>query len=412
MRFPRMVRVRQQLASESLEDLPAALEQALGEAGFERLFAPGQSVAVGVGSRNINRLVELVAGLVGKLKGSGCTPFIVPAMGSHGGATAEGQVRVLAGLGVTGESVGAPVISSMDTVSLGVTHGGTEVFMDRVAMESDAIILANRVAPHTGYSGSVQSGLCKMLAVGLGKRDGAVSLHRHGFGAAHLIGEMADLVLEKVPVVMGVALIEDGEKRLSRIEALAPEEIRIREPELLQAAISLYPRIPLESADLLIVDEIGKDISGIGMDPLVTGRGKDTDPEEDATFSAGRIVALKLTEGSGGNATGIGHADVTTRRLVDSINREVTRQNVQTSGALDRARIPRVAGSDMEAVEMALESLEESSPDTVRVVRIKNTRELAELQVSSALVLELKGREGVEAGEERDMEFDSDGSIL
>jgi hypothetical protein len=148
------------------------------------------------------------------------------------------------------------------------------------------------------------------------------------------------------------------------------------------------------------------------MDPLVTGRGKDTDPEEAATFSAGRIVALKLTEGSGGNATGIGHADVTTRRLVDSINREVTRQNVQTSGALDRARIPRVAGSDMEAVEMALESLEESSPDTVRVVRIKNTRELAELQVSSALVLELKGREGVEAGEERDMEFDSDGSIL
>ncbi|MBK5093482.1 MAG: DUF362 domain-containing protein, partial [Actinobacteria bacterium] len=242
--------------------------------------------------------------------------------------------------------------------------------------------------------------------------DGAASLHRHGFGASHLIGEMADLVLEKAPVVLGIALVEDGEKRLSRIEALRPREFRLRDTELLQAAIPLYPRIPLESADLLIVDEIGKDISGIGMDPLVTGRGKDADPEEGATFSARRLVALRLTEGSGGNATGIGYADVTTEKLVASMDREVTRQNVLASGALDRVRIPRVAGSDREAVEMALEGLGEYSPDNVRVVRIKNTRALAELQVSSALVPELKGREGIEAGGERDMEFDSDGSIL
>ena len=412
MNFPRMASVRQKLASDSLEDLPAALGQTLERAGFERLIAPGQSVALAVGSRNIDRLVEPVAELARKLKDSGCSPFIVPAMGSHGGATAEGQVRVLAGLGVTGGSVGAPVVSSMETVSLGVTTGGAEVFADRAAMESDAIVVVNRIAPHTGYSGPIQSGLCKMIAVGLGKRDGAKSIHRHGFGAAHLIVEMAEVVLSEAPVVMGMALIEDGEKKLCRLEALRPEEFRTREPELLRDAISLYPRIPLASADLLIVDEIGKDISGVGMDPLVTGRGKDTGPDEGAAFSTRRLVALRLTEASGGNATGIGHADVTTERLVASIDREATKKNVITSGALHRARIPLVAGSDMEAVEMALESLGDFSPDAARVVRIKNTRTLGEFQVSRALVAELNDREGIETGEEGDMKFDSDGNII
>jgi hypothetical protein len=407
-----MVRVRQALASDALEDLPAGLERALEKAGFERLFMPGQSVAVAVGSRNIDRLDELVTELVRKLKELSCAPFIVPAMGSHGGATGDGQAGVLAGLGVTQESTGAPVVSSMDAVCLGVTPGGNEVFADRSAMESDAILLVNRIAPHTGYSGSVQSGLCKMMAVGLGKRDGAASLHRHGFGAAYLIGEMADVVLREAPVSAGVALVEDGYKKLSLIEALAPEEIRVREPELLRTAISLCPGIPLESADLLIVDEIGKDISGIGMDPLVTGRGKSPDLEEGLKFSAARLVALSLTGGSGGNATGIGHADVTTKRLVASIDHEATYRNVLTSGALHRARIPLVAGSDREAVEMAIESLGRCSADDLRVVRIKNTRTLGELRVSSALVPELKGREGIEIGDEMDMDFDSGGRII
>jgi len=412
MKFPRMVSVRQVLASDPLEDIPAALGQALEMVGFERLFAPGKSVAVAVGSRSIDRLVESVAELVRKLKGSGCSPFIVPAMGSHGGADAEGQLRVLAGLGVTAGSVGAAVVSSTETVSLGETPGGAEVFADKAAMESDAVVVVNRIAPHTGYSGPIQSGLCKMLAVGLGKQDGARSLHRHGFGAAHLIVEMAEVVLSEAPVIMGIALIEDGQKKLSRLEALVPGEFRVREPELLEEAVSMYPMIPLSSADLLIVDEIGKDISGTGMDPLVTGRGKDSCPEEGAAFIAKRVVALGLTEGSGGNATGIGHADVTTERLVASIDREVTRQNVLTSGALHRARIPLVAGSDREAVKMAIESLGDFLPDAVRVVRIKNTRKLDEIQVSSSLVSELRGREGIATGVERDMEFDSAGNII
>ena len=412
MKFPRMVSVRQDLASDPLEDIPATVGQALEMVGFERLFAHGQSVAVAVGSRSIDRLADSVAELVRKLKCSGCSPLIVPAMGSHGGATAEGQVRVLAGLGVTAQSVGAAVVSSTETVSLGETPGGAEVFADKAAMEADAVVVVNRIAPHTGYSGLIQSGLCKMLAVGLGKQDGARSLHRHGFGAAHLIVEMAEVVLSEAPVVMGIALIEDGQKKLSRLEALVPGEFTVREPKLLDEAASMYPRIPLSSADLLIVDEIGKDISGIGMDPLVTGRGKDRCPEEGAAFSAKIVVALGLTEGSGGNATGIGHADVTTERLVGSIDREATRQNVLTSGALHRARIPLVAGSDREAVKMALESLGDFSPDAVRVVRIKNTRKLDEIQVSSSLVSELRGREGIATGVERDMEFDSTGNII
>jgi hypothetical protein len=412
MKLPHMVKIRQALVSDALVDLPTDLGQALDRAGFERLFVPGRRVAVAVGSRNMDRIGELVTGLIAKLNELGCVPFIVPAMGSHGGATAEGQEGVLAGLGVTDESAGAPVVSSMETVSLGMTSGGNEVFADRAAMESDAIVVVNRVAPHTGYSGSLQSGLCKMLAVGLGKREGAVSLHRHGFGAAHLIGEMADAVLSKAPVVLGIALVEDGEKRLSLIEALAPEEFRAREPELLRHAFSMYPRVPLRSADLLIVDEIGKDISGTGMDPLVTGRGKDMGPEEGTRFSAGRLVALRLTEGSRGNATGIGHADVTTERLVGSIDCGATYKNVLTSGALHRARIRSVAGSEREAVETALYSLGDYSPDDARVVRIRNTRALGEFQVSTALVPELKGRDGIEVGDEMDMEFDSVGNII
>jgi hypothetical protein len=334
-------------------------------------------------------------------------------MGSHGGATAGGQSAVLDRLGINEETVGAPVEPSTEAVSLGTTPGGAEAFTARSALQADAIVVVNRVAPHTAYSGPVQSGALKMLAAGLGKRDGARSLHKHGFEAAHLIGEMADLVIAKAPAVLGVALVEDGEKKLSRVEVLRGTEFRQREPELLEVAMSMYPRIPLESADILIVDEMGKDISGIGMDPLVTGRGKRPAGDEPVKFSAGRLVVLGLTPGSGGNATGIGHADVTTRRLCDAIDHEATRRNVITSGALYRARIPVVAGNDREAVAMALESLRERPLEEVTVVRIKNTRELGEFQASASLRPVLAGVPGVELGQEDSgMEFDRTGRIL
>lgn len=407
-----MIHVRQRLESAPLGDPGEALAEGLARIGAGGLPRPGSRVAVAVGSRGIDGIVTVIASLVQRLKGMGAVPFIIPSMGSHGGATVRGQEMVLRSLGVTEESVGAPVISSMETVSLGVTPGGAEAFMDKSAMDAGAAVVVNRVAPHTGYGGPVQSGVLKMLAVGLGKRDGARSLHRHGFGAPQLIGEMADLALRSLRKVIAVALVEDGRRELSRLEVLGPEEIVAREPQLLDLAMSMSPGIPVGRIDLLVVDEMGKEISGTGMDPGVTGRGKET-AERGAGFYSRRIVVLGLTEGSRGNATGVGNADIITEGLYRSIDREVTHENVMTSGELERARVPVAAATDRDAVDLALRSLGNPDSETVRVVRIKNTRELEELLVSKAVAREMEGREGVlVSGKEEAMEFDGSGKIL
>lgn len=403
-----MVPVRQELSRAPLADPAGALGIGLAAAGLPGRAAGGR-VAVAVGSRGIDSLVAILGLLAERLSRAGCAPFVVPAMGSHGGATAGGQERLLGFLGISARTVGMPVESSMDVVPLGETPGGALAYVNRLAFESDAIVVVNRVGPHTGYSGPVQSGVVKMTAVGLGSEAGAVALHRHGFGAAHLIGEVADLVLEKAPPVYAVAVVEDGARKLSRLEVMAGGEIRRREPELLEAALSMWPGLPLEEADVLVVDEMGKDISGTGMDPRVTGRGKELPPGEKPPFTAKRLVALSLTPGSAGNATGVGHADVITERLLREVDREVTRRNVSASGAANRAEIPGVAPTDRDAVSAALESLG-IDPAEARVVRIKNTAELSRFQVSEALAREIEGRRGVTvSGPAREMEFDREG---
>jgi hypothetical protein len=412
MDFPEMATITQTLASRPLGDPVAVLDEGLGAARIGRMFT-GTRVAVGVGSRKIDGIVELVRQVVMRLKAEGCEPFIVPAMGSHGGATPRGQVAVLEMLGVTERSAGAPIEPSMETVPLGTTQSGAEAFISRSALEAGGIVVINKVGPHTGYSGPVQSGTAKMLVVGMGKAEGARSLHRHGFEAGHLIGELAALILEKAPPVLAVALIEDGHKELSRLEVLSGVEIITREPQLLDEATSMLPRIPTDSADLLVVEEMGKDISGIGMDPLVTGRGKDLPPGQSPPFSAKRLVVLRLTHGSGGNATGIGHADITTRALVDATDVGVTYRNVLTSGALHRARLPLVAGSDREALEMALSSLGHTLTEEADVVWIRNTRELGELEVSGSLLEGLEGRRGISVESvARDIQFDEEGNVV
>ncbi len=412
MDFPRMVTIRQELPRDSLPDPGAELDRQLDNAGIDDRFGSGRRIAVAVGSRTIDKLAEVVSRLVERLQALQCDVFIVPAMGSHGGATAEGQAGVLRVLGISEEVTGAPIESSMEAVSLGTTPSGVEVFVDREAYRADGIVVVNRVAPHTGYWGPVQSGVVKMIAVGLGNSAGAVSLHRRGFGAGHLLGEMADLALGKIAPVVAVALVEDGAKALSRVEVLKGDDIRRREPALLKLALSMCPRIPVTSADVLVVDEMGKNFSGAGMDPLVTGRGKEVPPGQGPPFSAKRLVALGLSAGSGGNATGVGHADVITERLFRRIDFPITRRNVITSGALFRARVPIVAGSDREAVAMALESLGGLPADEARVVRIKNTRHLEELQVSIAVARELDGVAGIEIGADAaEMSFDQAGGI-
>lgn len=408
--IPRMLKVRQKLEADALADPASTLRELLAGRGFAVPLEAGSRVAIAVGSRGIDRLAELVCAVVDAVKDAGGEPFIVPAMGSHGGATEEGQVAVLVSLGVTWEQVGAPVFPAMETVSLGASPSGVEAFMARTALEADAVVVLNRVGLHTGYSGPVQSGLVKMIAVGLGKVEGARSLHRHGFSAGHLIGEVADLAISKAPPITGVAVVEDAERRVCRLALLPGPGIRSEEPALLELARGMCPRIPVAGADILIVDEMGKDISGIGMDPFVIGRGKDT--EEPTAFSARRLVVLRLSEASGGNATGIGVADITTRRLAEAMDRAVTYRNVLTSGALHRARLPLVADTEREALRMAAESLGDVDASGLRVVRIRNTRRLEELQVSEPLTSELEGRPGIELGNPEAMRFTGDGDIV
>lgn len=408
-----MFRIRQELRGEVLADPGAAIEEGLERAGLRDLIPTGSRVAVAVGSRNIDRLPEVVSRLVAELCSAGCVPFVIPSMGSHGGATGEEQETVLAGLGITKESVGAPIEPSMETVPLGTTAGGVEAFVARAALESDAIVVVNRVGPHTGYSGPVQSGLMKMLAVGLGKAPGARALHSRGFGAAHLIREIAGLVIEKAPVSLGVALLENGRRRLSKLAVVGADEILVKEPVLLEEACAMQPGIPIGEADVLIVDEMGKDVSGIGMDPLVTGRGKELSTGAPTRFSARRLVVLGLTTGTRGNATGVGHADITTKRLVGGVDWEVTYRNVLTSGALERARIPLIAETDAVAVEMALESIGDIQGEDARVVRIRNTGELGEMWVSAACEPEVLAAGGIEIlSGAREMEFDPGGKIV
>ena len=409
MDLPPMKLIRQKLASKPLADPASVLERGLKNV-VPGLAPAGGRVGIAVGSRNIDRIALLASATVRVLRELGFDPFIIPAMGSHGGATEQGQMDVLALLGVTEESAGAPIEASMETVALGEAPGGAEVFTARAALDADALVVINRVAPHTGYSGPVQSGVVKMLAVGLGKAEGARALHRHGFAAGHLIGLIAGAALESLPPVVAVGLIEDGEKKLAGLEVMPGDRVIEREPELLGQAISMWPRIPVADVDLLIVDEMGKDISGTGMDPLVTGRGKDD--AETPSFHAECLVVLRLTAASGGNATGIGHADITTRELADAVDKAVTYRNVLTSGALYRARIPIIAANDREAVEMAVASLGNVAAAGLRIAHIESTRRLAELEVSQVLLFELEGNQGVQVDEaDTQLTFDEQGRV-
>jgi len=409
MKFPLMVRVRQKLKESPLVGAESELLSGLERVYRKHAFSKAKSAAIAVGSRRIDRIAEIVRNIGMYLSNRGIKPFIVPAMGSHGGASAEGQVRILESIGITEESTGIPIVSSMETVRIGDTESGVPVFMDERALSADMIIVVNRVAPHTGFSGSVQSGIQKMIAVGLGNEDGARALHSRGFENSYLISEMASLVIEKTHPCFAVALVEDGRKMLSHLEVMTSDEIAKREPPLLEMAFSLYPSLPLDYADILIIDEIGKDHSGVGMDPMITGRGKKEERRK-STFKAKRIVALGLSRASCGNATGVGHADIITEELFHSINFESTYRNVFSSGALERAKIPIVAKSDREAIRFAIESLGKDGREA-RVIRIKNTSEVSEIEVSENTARNLLGEDLSILGEAKGMDFDLNGRL-
>ena len=381
-----MALVRQKLHAEKLQDIPEAVGKALRDPHLASVAKPGESVAVAVGSRGISHIPIIVYECVKFLKGRGLKPFIVPAMGSHGGNTPEGELSVLASLGINESFVDVPILAAEDVVKIGTLEMGLPILMDRRAAEADHIVVINRVKPHTKFHGPVESGLTKMLTVGLGKGQGAALYHRaavqHTFG---ILQDAARRILETRSVLFGLAILEDGYKDVSRISAVRPENWFETERTLLEQARFMMPCIPFDPIDILIVDEIGKDISGIGMDSNVTGRHRDIVADFSTAPHVKRIFVKDLSPESDGNGNGIGLADVTTQRLVDALDLEKTYTNALTAISPEKAAIPMYFETDRDCIEACLNTIGMVKPEAARIIRIKNTATLETLLVSRAL---------------------------
>jgi Domain of unknown function (DUF362) len=407
--------VAQNFTHRALASVPDTVRAELAKPEIAARITPGMRVALGVGSRGIRCLAQVVKTLVEGLQAAGARPFIVPAMGSHGGGTAEGQIEVLASYGVTEAAMGAPIRASMDTVELGTVLDGTRVFLDRIAYtEADAIVPVARVKPHTDFRGEVESGLHKMLGIGFGKHRGASYLHSFPLDQfGELIPAVGQFILERARVPFGIAIVEDSFEDPAIVEAVPGEGFARRERELLELAKAWLPRLPFDQVDVLVVQEVGKNISGSGMDPNVTGRF--ALPSLPRHVQIGRLVALDLTEETHGNATGLGAADVTTRRAARKIDWHKTYTNHVTACVLEGAKLPLAADTDQEAIAIAVRTLWGVAPERVRLAWIKNTLELQRLWVTEPLWQELSQTRTPTIsplGEFEPIRFAPDGTLL
>jgi len=407
MQFPVLYRVKQKFDVTSLPDVTLSVQEAFARLDPAGSIQPGQTVAIAVGSRGTHDLKDLVSATVACLQSFQLKPFIIPAMGSHGGGTAEGQRQVLAELGITENNVGAPVVSSMDVVSLGRVASGAEVFFAKDALDADHIVAINRIKPHTAFRAEVESGLCKILAVGCGRQKGAANMHKYDL--AKTIVPAARRIMEKASVLCGLAVTENALGGTHSLELARPEEFVEVDRRFLETAWKLLPGIPLDDLDVLVVDEMGKNVSGAGMDPNVIGFWRREGGTRKPDYRI--LVVLDLTPHSHGNATGIGMADLTTRRVVDGIDWEATYLNAFTSGVLRSARMPIPVENDRLALETALHRTPDI--DTVRMARIVNTGELETFWVTGALLSELQKKETITIEETPvDLQFNHLGRLL
>jgi hypothetical protein len=411
MSLPRMMRIRQTFARQRVPDIPRAVGDAL--AGARLPVKRGDTVAVGAGSRGIANVDVVVGAAVRYLHDLGARPFVFPAMGSHGGGTAEGQLDVLAHYGITEATMGCPVRATMDVVQVGEALG-LPVWLDRFAAEADWIGVVNRVKPHTDFKGSIESGLFKMMTIGLGKWKGATQYHRanvnHGYET--VITAVGREMLAKARIGFGLGIVENGYDETGRIEAFNAADLEQGERRLLKDAREWMARLPFSPIDVLIVEQIGKNISGSGMDTNVIGRPSNPHEPFPADPKILWIVALDLTEESYGNATGIGNADFTTRRLVDKIDMKPTLINCITACAPNGAKVPATYETDREAIETALSCIGLTPPENARVMRIRNTLMLGEIEVSEAFLPEVAKRGDLTAlGDLSPLRFDVAGAI-
>lgn len=385
--LPKMHRVKQTFESRGLDDIPSAMSAELQTQRIRSTIKAGESIAVGVGSRGVANIEPAVKTLIAELKAMGAEPFIFPAMGSHGGATVEGQIGVLANYGITEERVGAPIRATMETVVVTHMEDGTPLYMDKFAHEADGVVLINRIKPHSTFRGRIESGVIKMLIIGMGKIDGASNMHvEHGMERfPEVLPAAAEALLPHISFRFGVGMIEDAYDETSMIEALTADNLLVREEEILEIAKSWMPRLYFDEIDVIVLEQMGKEISGAGFDPNIVGRncrgvtgfGK---PHVE------KIVVLDLSEQTHGNATGVGLADVITQKLYDGIDFPITYANVIASAYLDGGLIPIPMPDEQSAIALAVKTVPRIKPRDCRIVRMLDTLHVGDIQVSDSLL--------------------------
>ena len=413
--YPEIFRIRQKFDRPVVEDIPSEVASELSRLNLDTTIQPGQSVAITAGSRGIANIHIIIKSIVEHLKGLGAEPFVVPAMGSHGGATAEGQQGIVEGYGITEDYVGCPIRSSMETVIVCDAKEGFPVHFDKNAYGADHVVVCGRVKPHTTFVGDIESGLMKMMLIGLGKYEGAKTYHRaikdHSFG--QIVRSVAKEVLSKCRIVAGLAIVENGYDETARITAVGPNEFEEREKELLVLAKQWMPRLPFKQADLLVVDQIGKNISGSGMDSNVVGRKFLEHRAGDDEWPKVRTIFLRgLTEETHGNATGIGMAEFALTRAVDAMDVAITRRNCITGGSPTGAMIPLHYQTDKEVLEATLPEMGLTAVPDTKVMWIHNTLEVSELECSVAYLNEARQSNEIEIlSEPRPLPLDNAGNL-
>lgn len=411
IRIPRMVRVRQIFEDEHIEDIEGTIAREFSRKAIRATVKPKMSIALTVGSRPICRLDLIIRSLVSELRKMGASPFVIPAMGSHGGGTAEGQLRIIQSYGITEENVGCPVKSTMETVCVGKSKEGHNVHVDRYAFEADGIIVIGKIRPHTGFDARFESGLMKMMAIGLGKQHGASVCHNAG---AKYLGKnipmLANVILEKCNILFALGIIENAYHHTHMLKMIPAKSIPRKEPSLLKKAYGLIPLLKFKNLDVLVVDEIGKNISGDGMDPYISKR--PCTPYIRFDDKIQKIAVLDLSVQTHGGMLGAGMADVCTRRLFDKSNLEDSYVNAVTSTIYDVVKIPMILKNDYYAIAACIRGCVEINHEKVRMVRIHNTLDVNEIEISESMLEEALENPEIEVlSEPYELQFDKEGNL-
>ena len=410
----KMRKVKQIFCQDSIPDIPEYIHQAFKSSDLPNRIKPGDKIGITVGSRGITNIKSIAQQIINELMALKTRPFILAAMGSHGGATSQGQKEILSSYDITEKEMGIPILSSMETTQIGTIKNQIPVYFSTEAMALDGIIALNRVKLHTDFKSDVmESGMSKILVIGLGKRDGAESIHSLGvYGLKNIIPQAAKLIIEKAPIIQGIGIVENGFDETMEIKFSSPEYIITTDNQLLKKCKEVFPSLPCENIDVCLVQEMGKNISGTGLDTNVIGRLDIHGEKEVGKPKINKLVVFDITEQSHGNALGVGLSDVTTRKLVNKINFLTTYANTITSTFLNRAKIPITAETEREAVEIALKTCWQPNLNKARLLIMKNTLDLEYLYVSESIWNDIKNNKNIKScGSWEQLSFTNDGEM-